>query len=154
MLQVKSGRVNYSWHPPNRCFASLAVTLCTQRCTVHNQTETESSGGAMINRWRQDSHYQALTRVWVCCGRIALCPRQSLRQTQPIQLLSKKKKREKEPQRPKFLEPKQRFAEQEKNHSDSQVYRSAVVTPKKTHCLPLMTSIVWQQSLTQHLASS
>lgn len=118
------------------------------------QTETESSDGAMINRWRQDSHYQALTRVWVCCGRIALCPRQSLGQTQPNQLLFKKKKKKRTAKDPNSLNPNSASQNKEKAHSDSQVYRSAVVTPKKGHCLTLMTTIVWQQSLTQHLANS
>lgn len=117
------------------------------------QSETESSDGAMMNRWRQDSHYQALTWVWVCCGSIALCPRQSLRQTLPSQLLFKKKKNRKDPN---SLNPNSASQNKEKTHSDSQVYRSAVVTPKKSHCLTFMTlpTIVRQQSLTQHLANS
>lgn len=69
------------------------------------QTKRKSSDGAMINRWRQDFHYQAMIRVWVYCGRVTSCWGQLV--TDIIQSIS-------ELQMPEFLEAKPCFEKQGK----------------------------------------
>ena len=110
------------------------------------QTESRSSDGAKINRWRQDSHYQAMTRVRVCG--IVMSTNGNAELIWSVSFCYKT-----ELPRPEFLEPEQRLEEQEKA---TVIHRFTVLGMwlKQRHCLTFMATTMWQQSLTKHLANA
>ena len=139
-----------SWLP------GLAVCTTTH-CAF--QTESKSSDGAKINRWRQDHHYQALTKVRVCVGKVALWRPQmvirDLNSNRQLLLRKRKKKGNHELPGTGFLVPEWRLESTRQSHSDSEVYNSGDAIEKKGSIVRhLCLTTMWQWSLTKPPANA